>query len=277
MESHHLKLLSIINEAHRKHKSLCVAWLDLANAFGSVHHNLVSFSLAHYHAPPMMINLVSNLYTSLLGIFSTSQWTTSPIPLLKGVYQGDPLSVVIFNTVMNTLVDTITKNHPDLGYSLASSPGKTNLLQYADDTSLIADGPSSCRTLLSVTNAWLDWSGMKANVPKCVSLAVRASSGGSYDPQLTLSNHSIPFIGSSTFCFLGAPITIHSSSTQAKEALLQKLQSLLERLTTPLSAGSRNCCCTEWGSALGFHGTFPSQTSPPTGSSPHCSHWPPAT
>ena len=57
-------------------------------------------------------NMVSNLYTGLLGIFSTSQWTTSPIPLLKGVYQGDPLSVVIFNNVMNTLVDTIAKKPP---------------------------------------------------------------------------------------------------------------------------------------------------------------------
>ena len=75
---------------------------------------------------------------------------------------------------------------------------------------------------------------MKANVPKCVSLAVRASSGGAYDPQLTLSNQSIPFIGSSTFRFLGTPIAIHSSSIQAKEALLRKLQSLLEKVNNTL-------------------------------------------
>ena len=127
-------------------------------------------------------------------------------------------SVVIFNTVMNTLVDTITKNYPDLGYSLASH-GRTNLLQFADDTSLIADGPSSCQTLLSATDAWLDWSGMKANVSKCVSLAVRASSGEAFDPKLALSSEPIPYIGTSTFRFLGAPISIHSSSNQTREAL----------------------------------------------------------
>ena len=231
---HHLKLLSMINEARQKHRSLCVAWLDLANAFGSVHHGLITFSLAHYHAPAAFSNMVSELYTGLLGIVRTKSWITSPIPLLQGVYQGDPLSVVIFNTVMNTLVDTITKNHPDLGYSLACAPRKTNLLQYADDTSLIADGPSSCRTLLDATDSWLDWSGMRANVPKCVTMAIRSSTGGTYNPKLSLSGRPIPFIGTSTFRFLGTPISIHSSVPKAKEALLTKLQSLLDKVDCSL-------------------------------------------
>ena len=49
---HHLKVLSIIREAQRRWKSLCVCWINLANAFSSVHHDLITFSLAHYHAPP---------------------------------------------------------------------------------------------------------------------------------------------------------------------------------------------------------------------------------
>ena len=74
--------------------------------------------------------------------------------------------MLVFNTVMNTLVDTIAKCHPDLGYQLSSSPVKSKLLQYAEDTSLLSDGPSSCQALLTTTEAWLKWSGMKANVPK---------------------------------------------------------------------------------------------------------------
>ena len=42
---HHLKLLAILREAQKRRKSLCVCWLDLANAFGSVHHDLIAFSL----------------------------------------------------------------------------------------------------------------------------------------------------------------------------------------------------------------------------------------
>ena len=222
---HHLKLLSMIKEAYQKHRSLCVAWLDLANAFGSVHHGLITFSLAHYHAPAAFSNMVSELYTGLLGINRTKSWTTSPSHCYK---------VSIFNSVMYTLVDTITKNHPNLGYSLACAPRKTNLLQYADDTSLIADGPSFCWTLLDATDSWLDWSGMRANVPKCVTMAIRSSTGGTYNPKLSLSGQPIPFIGTSTFRFLGTPISIHSSVPKAKDALLTKLQSLLDKVDCSL-------------------------------------------
>ena len=102
-------------------------------------------------------------------------WTTAPIHLQLEVYQGDPLSVIAFNTVMNTLVDRITQRCmrcSHLGYSLSSISSTINLLQYADDTSLISDGPASCQQLLGLTEAWLSWSGMRANVPKCVSVAI---------------------------------------------------------------------------------------------------------
>jgi hypothetical protein len=55
-----------------------VCWLDLANAFGSVHYDIIAFSLAHYHAPPEMIQLVSNLYDGLTAVISTDKWTTTP-------------------------------------------------------------------------------------------------------------------------------------------------------------------------------------------------------
>ena len=109
---HYLKLLSIIHEAQRKHKSLFVCWLDLANALGSVHHDLIRFSLSHYHAPQIMVSTISNLYKDLICVVYTNSWTNNPIQLQTGVYQGDPLSVLVFNTVMNTLADTITKRYP---------------------------------------------------------------------------------------------------------------------------------------------------------------------
>ena len=93
---HHIKLLSMIDEARRKHTSLTVCWLDIANAFGSVHHNLILFSLKHYHAPQEFISTVSDLYSNLTGFVRTKSWTTEPFPMQTGVFQGDPLSVAIF-------------------------------------------------------------------------------------------------------------------------------------------------------------------------------------
>ena len=90
------------------------------------------------------------------------------------VYQGDPLSVVIFNTVINTLIDTL-QSWIDLGYNFSNSNHQVNLLQYADDTCILANSPASAQHLLDMTSDWLQWSGMKAKVTKCHSLVVAGS------------------------------------------------------------------------------------------------------
>jgi len=175
------KLVAAITEAHKSHRSSTVCWLDLANAYGSVHHGLIDYALQHYHAPPCFRRVVSHLYTDLSATITCASWTTKPIPLQVGVYQGDPLSVVVFNTVMATLADAL-KAHSSLGYTFSGSSRSMNVLQYADDTCLVADGPASCQRMLERVESWLEWTGMRAKVPKCYSLAIKASSGKKYDP-----------------------------------------------------------------------------------------------
>ena len=99
---HYMKFATAISEALRLHKSLCVCWLDLANAYGSVRHDLIDFSLHHYHAPIRLSNMIQNFYC---GLGASIQLYTKTILLQIGPYQGDPLSVTIFNTVINTYLD----------------------------------------------------------------------------------------------------------------------------------------------------------------------------
>ena len=54
---HQAKLATVIKSAKRSKRSLAIAWLDIANAYGSVHHSLIDFSLSHYHAPPEFCRL----------------------------------------------------------------------------------------------------------------------------------------------------------------------------------------------------------------------------
>ena len=62
---HHLKLTTILNDARKKRRSLAVCWMDLANAYGSVHHSLIMYSLQHYHAPPRFTSLIKVFYSGL--------------------------------------------------------------------------------------------------------------------------------------------------------------------------------------------------------------------
>ena len=84
------KLAAIVKAAKGCKRSLAISWLDIANANGSVHHALIQFAMAHYHAPPEFHSLLQSWYRGLSATVSTRDWVTSPIPLQIGVYQGDP-------------------------------------------------------------------------------------------------------------------------------------------------------------------------------------------
>ena len=130
---------------------------------------------------------------------------------------------------MATLADAID-HQQHLGYKFSKSSRSTNILQYADDTCLIADGPSSCQQLLNCVERWLQWSGMMAKVPKCHSLAIQASSGKTYDPSRMLQGECIPCIGNNAIKFLGAFIQVPKNSNQTREDLYLKLTSLLDKV-----------------------------------------------
>ena len=71
---------------------------------------------------------------------------------------------------------------------------------------------------------------MRANVPKCVGIAMKASTTKAYNPNLTFSGQPIPYLDDTTFRFLGAPVAVHSTSDETREHLITKLASMLEKV-----------------------------------------------
>ena len=232
---HQAKLAAVIRSARQQKRSLAVAWLDIANAYGSVHHSLIQFSLAHYHAPPEFCRLLQSWYSGLSATISTDAWSTDPVPLELGVYQGDPLSVVIFLTVMNTLSDTLC-SRKDLGFTLPQSSTTINHLLYADDACIISNTPAGCQHLLDMVQHWLEWAQLKAKVPKCRSMAIQASTGKRISPTLTISGNEIPPVEDGVFKFLGMPVRVYTSNDDARSSLRGSLQQMLSVIDqTPLS------------------------------------------
>ena len=101
---------------------------------------------------------------------------TKAIPIETSLYQGDRLSVTIFNTIINTYLDGLKKLQK-CGYKFSNSTQSINVLQYADDTCLVSDGPVSFHAILGFTDKWLQWSQMKVKVSKCQAIAIQASTG----------------------------------------------------------------------------------------------------
>ena len=134
--------------------------------------------------------------------------------------------MVIFNTVMNTVLDTLSLR-TDLGYWFSNSHRQVNILQYADDTCLIANSPASCQYLLDTTSNWLQWSGM---LPKCQCLSLQ---GKLADPHLTLDGMPIPF-STGPVRFLGMEVQFPKNNSAAREAVLSRLQEMLHAINLSL-------------------------------------------
>ena len=231
---HYSKLAAAIHEAQNKHKSLSICWIDIANAFGSIHHQLISFSLRHYNAPEQLVSLINHLYSGLSATVVTRSWSTPAIPFSKNVFQGDPLSAEIFNTVMNTYIDSIKPLLPNTSYKFSNSQHSVGLLQYADDTCLVTDGPESCREMLLRTESWLKWSGLHAKVSKCRCVALQASTGHVVDSDLHLEGQKIPFIGHQPVRFLGDTVQIPTEKQTMHNHIQNKLNTLLSRVDSLL-------------------------------------------
>ena len=151
------------------------------------------------------------------------------------MYQGDPLSVVIFLTVINTLSDSLCTRR-DLGFTLSRSSTTINHLLYADDACIISNTPAGCQHLLNMVQRWLEWALLKAKVPKCRSMVIQASSGKRVCPTLSISGERIPPAEEETFKFLGMPVRIYSSNESARSSLQSTLQQMLTAIDeTPLT------------------------------------------
>ena len=111
-----------------------------------------------------------------------------------------------------------------------------NLLQYADDTCIIASSPAAAQSLLDSTSEWLQWADMKAKVPEYHSLHIKSSSGILTNPHLTCSNETIRYVANCSINFLGLPIQFPKDCNRTKSQLKSLLQSMFKVVDeTPLT------------------------------------------
>ena len=92
---HAFTLESVLNDARRQPRPLCLAWLDIRNAFGSIPHAALSTTLLHMGFPPPLVQMITNIYTGTTTEILTPLGKTPPIPIHSGVKQGCPLSAIL--------------------------------------------------------------------------------------------------------------------------------------------------------------------------------------
>ena len=78
---HTAQMANIIKKARIKQRFLVITLLDLKNAFGKVHHNLIQSVLDYHHIPFHVKDIIRSLYTDFKTSVITSEFRT-PTPFV---------------------------------------------------------------------------------------------------------------------------------------------------------------------------------------------------
>ena len=141
----------IIQHAKLNHKTVRITWFDLEDAFGSVCHMLIPFVMKHYNIPTQITRYISNLYSKLRGKVTCPDWESDLFRFLKGVFQGDPFSGVIFLIVFNPLIEFIKNQKDKQGYQLSTKTNAmfVNTTMFADNFNVMSRNIKQHQTLVT--------------------------------------------------------------------------------------------------------------------------------
>jgi len=131
----HLGLCVEDARSHKKDTVLC--YLDFKGAFPSTEHKQLVRVLEFLGLPSDFIKLVSNLYSEATTRFITPHGQTSPVGIRRGILQGDPLSPLLFDLMVEQLIRWLTASGKC--YDIASCGPKLASKWYADDGTLLTN------------------------------------------------------------------------------------------------------------------------------------------
>lgn len=233
---HNFLLQSAIDDARRSNKELCIAWLDLENAFGSVPHSHILNTLAALGLPEDLIRVIADLYDGSTTQARTANGLTEPISITSGVKQGCPLSPIIFNLAIEPLIRSIRVLRKETAYKLVGGT-QLQLLAYADDLCFISKSKEGLQQLLDVAATVADWCGLKFKPPKCATLHINCQKSRRVLPTQFNIQGGLPVIlqDGEHYKHLGVPTGFRARQTpeQTINQLNEDLQSIDSSLLAP--------------------------------------------
>ena len=212
--------------------------LDLKNAFGELHHNLIYEVLKYHHIPDPINELIRSLYTNFQTSIITDQFSTPFITVGRGVLQGDCLSPLLFNMSFNTFVQHIkSESYTQLGFWKFNKSGipcnPIHWFQFADDAAVITSQEKENQILLNRFSVWCQWANMIIRVDKCSTFGIRKQSSRSvqYKPKLFINHLLVPRIEiGESFRYLGRYFDFNMSDAKHQSEICDLFDDIISRI-----------------------------------------------
>lgn len=244
---HSFMLFEAMKEAKEEQRQIVASWLDLANAYGSVRHNLIQFALEWYHIPKRIQAMIFNYYEKLMAKVKTKEWTSDFFLFDIGLFQGCVLSTILFLCVFQLLLDFLKPLKEKYGFKFKQARTKALAEAYADDLALLTRNTKGNQICCDKADKWLKWTEtMRAKPQKCISFGYKrfynyksesfrpVNEGKTYspfDPKLTIAGKQMNYIMNPEgdafkdrhFKFLGRQIRYDLKEKEIKEKIYKSL------------------------------------------------------
>ena len=160
-------LRDILDYLDRTGEAGILVSLDQEKAFDRVNRSFLQSLLTRFGFGPSFRNWINTFYKGANMRVIVNEWLTEPIPLSRGVRQGDSLSPMLYILCVETLACQIRSCSQIEGFLLPGANGSQYKVSiYADDTTSLVKSVYSLAALFRVINVYERGSGAKLNVSK---------------------------------------------------------------------------------------------------------------
>lgn len=231
--------LDLILKYHRQNfKPLYMLSIDIAKAFDSVSHSTIRDTLTVMGIPVPMIEYIMYTYENGFTKLKCDGWESEEFKPTRGVKQGDPLSPIIFNMVIDRLLRLIP---PEVGVDIGGI--HFTAAAFADDLLFFASTPNGLQETINTASAFLTQCGLLINATKSFTVSLRnvphmKKSVVDGKTKFTCLNRQLPSLQrEDEWKYLGIPFTPEGRTVIQPE---KQLEDALDRLTrAPLKPQQR--------------------------------------
>ncbi len=115
---------------------LGVLSLDQEKAFDRVNHMYLFEVLRNFGFGKIFISYIQLLYSEVSAIVKAGGGLSAPVPVLKGIRQGCPLSGQLYSLVIEPLLCRLRKNLSGIYFPDVNNMYRISISAYADDVTV---------------------------------------------------------------------------------------------------------------------------------------------
>ena len=156
-------MLTLCEEKEKCNPYMCL--VDLSKAFDCIERDVVYKNLRKAGIPRKIVRIIRDMHLKTRARYKINGSHTKYINTIQGVPQGDPLSPIIFNLVINPMLTELESK--GICYIFRwHDKNSQSIMMYADDFACICETREQLQEAINICKKTIDYFNLRANVKK---------------------------------------------------------------------------------------------------------------